>query len=103
LTLGNDSNLIEINLTKLHERVDNHDHKHITGPAKTSLQDCTTQGWVLHKDNSYKFTKLEEYIYEECGWTIVGTILSIGKNSCKNEDILFLNISNGAQLGVKCG
>ena len=46
---------------------------------------------------------MAKLMFEKYGWTIVGTILPTDKKSCEDEDIPFLKISNGAQMGVKRG
>ena len=47
--------------------------------------------------------KLAKHMYENYGWTIVGTISATDKKSREDEDIPFLKLSNGARLGVERG
>jgi hypothetical protein len=42
-------------------------------------------------------------MFNEYGWTIVGTISPTDKKSRADEDVPFLKLSNGARNGVKRG
>ena len=63
----------------------------------------STHGRVLYTDNYYTSVKLAKHMYENYGWTIVGTISATDKKSREDEDIPFLKLSNRARLGVKRG
>ena len=62
-----------------------------------------SRGRVLYTDNYYTSVKLAKHMFNEYGWTIVGTISPTDKKSRADEDIPFLKLSNGAQNGVKRG
>ena len=61
------------------------------------------RGRVLYTDNYYTSIKLAKHMFNNYGWTIVGTISPTDKKSRQDEDIPFLKLSNGARLGVKRG
>jgi len=61
------------------------------------------RGRVLYTDNYYTSVKLAKHMFNNYGWTIVGTISPTDKKSRQDEDIPFLKLSNGARLGVKRG
>ena len=62
-----------------------------------------SRGRVLYTDNYYTSVKLAKHMFNEYGWTIVGTISPTDKKSRADEDIPFLKLSNGARNGVKRG
>jgi hypothetical protein len=48
-----------------------------------------TRGRILHTDNYYTSVKLAKYLYENHGWTIVGTISPTKKKHREKEDFPF--------------
>ena len=46
---------------------------------------------------------LTKHMFEQYGWTIVGTICTTDKKSCQDHDIPFLKLANGARNRVKRG
>jgi hypothetical protein len=62
-----------------------------------------SSGRTLYTDNYCTSVKLAKHMFDEYGWTIVGTISPTDKKSRADEDIPFLKLSNGARNGVKRG
>ena len=61
----------------------------------------TQRGRVLYTENYYTSVKLVKLVFENYGWTIVGTITRTDKKSRVDQDIPFLNMPNDARLNVK--
>ena len=61
------------------------------------------RGYMLYTNNYYTSMALAKHMFENYGWTIVGTICTTDKKSRQNHDIPFLKLSNGARNGVKRG
>ena len=61
------------------------------------------RGRTLFTDNYYTSVKLARHLFENYGWSVVGTITPTDKKSRQDEDFPFLKLSNGARLGVKRG
>jgi len=50
------------------------------------------RGRVLYTDNYYTSVKLVKHMFEQYGWSIVGTIVPTDKKSREDDDILFLKL-----------
>ena len=61
------------------------------------------KGRTLYTDNWYTSIALAKYLYEEYGWTIVGTITPTAKVDRKGDDVPFIKLSNGAMVEVERG
>ena len=55
-----------------------------------------TRGRVLCTDNWYTSVSLAKDLYENYGWTMLGTIVPTEKKKRTGEDIPFRKLSNGA-------
>jgi hypothetical protein len=62
-----------------------------------------TRGRVLFTDNYYTSIKLSKHMFEQYGWTTVGTIVPTDKKHRENDDFPFLKLSNGARSSIERG
>jgi hypothetical protein len=61
------------------------------------------QGRVLVTDNYHTTVKLAKHMFEQYGWTIVGTIVPTDKVTRADKDFPFLELLQGAKNEVKRG
>ncbi len=62
-----------------------------------------TRGRVLYADNWYASLSLAKDLYENFGWTMLGTITPTEKKKRTSEDIPFIKLSNGGLNDVTRG
>ena len=62
-----------------------------------------TRGRVLYTDNYYTSIKLAKHMFEQYGWTMIGTFVPSEKKHREKEDFPFLKLSNGARNSVARG
>jgi len=63
----------------------------------------SSTGRKLYVDNWYTTVNLAKHLYEQYGWTVVGTMTPTDKKSRRDHDVPFLRLSNGGLKEVKRG
>ncbi|GFH50228.1 hypothetical protein CTEN210_06704 [Chaetoceros tenuissimus] len=61
------------------------------------------KGRTLYTDNWYTSMDLAKHLYENHGWTLVGTITPTDKKARSDHDVPFLKLSNGGLKAVPRG
>ena len=63
----------------------------------------SSTGRKLYVDNWYTTMDLAKHLYEQYGWTIIGTMTPTDKKSRSDHDVPFLKLSNGGLKEVQRG